>query len=87
MILPWDRLTRSESAVLAEIVTEPGLRAADLAAEVGLSTRRVRDLVSALSARGMIRTTRTLQGRAWVPTYTATSRGLHAMQARLRRAG
>lgn len=87
MIPAWNRLTRSESAVLAEIVSGPGQRTADLAEEVGFKPRHVRDLVSALSARGMVRTTLTLQGRCWVRTYTATSRGAQAIAARLGRTG
>lgn len=87
MIPGWSELSRSEAVVLAEIVTEPGQRTADLAEEVGFSPRHVRNLVGSLIARGMVRTRTTLRGRAWVWTYTATSRGAQAIAARLGRTG
>lgn len=87
MIPAWSALTRSEAAVLAEIVTEPGQRTADLAEEVGFKPRHVRNIVGALSARGMVRTASTLRGRCWVRTYTATPRGAQAIAARLGRTG
>lgn len=81
------RLSRTERAVLAEVVTSPGVGIAEIASEVGLSDRRIRDVVNALAARGLIRAREARTARTWRRVFDPSARGVDVLTTSLRRAG